>query len=195
VIGIEYDERVIAKTKTHNPDVPVELGNVLSLRYPDNSFDAYISLGVIEHFEGGPQAALKEGWRILKPNGIAFITTPYLNLLRRVVSHPVRSMYFALRRLRGRKNYFWEYRFTRRELESYVKEAGFELIETRVEDYERTEKARHIGLWADWPFLRNKNGEIWELNGLGKGFLKFMKLFPASWYSGGIAVVAKARKN
>ena len=59
--------------------MPVIQGDILDLKYPDAHFDAYISQGVIEHFEEGPQQALNEAWRVLKPDGLAFITVPYLN--------------------------------------------------------------------------------------------------------------------
>jgi SAM-dependent methyltransferase len=195
VIGVEYDERVIRRAKGFNPDAPVQLGNVLELPYPDGSFDAYVSLGVVEHFRDGPVPALREGRRILRPGGLAFITTPYLNVLRRLFSHPARSLYFAAQRLRGRRGHFWEYRFTRRELESYLRAAGFEVVETRVDDYRRSEKTRHIGLWADWPVLRKRGGEIWELNAFGRAALAVLKLFPASLYCSGILVVARAPTN
>jgi SAM-dependent methyltransferase len=193
-VGIEYDERIVNKAKELKANVPVELGNILNLNYPDNSFDVYISLGVIEHFENGPEPALIEAKRILKPGGLAFITTPYLSGLRRMISHPVRSIYFFFRKLTGKQSYFWEYRFTDKELENYITNAGFEIIEATIDDYEQHEKNRHIGLWADWFFLRNKSREMWELNSLGKLVLKVMKLFSPKLYCSGWLVIARAVK-
>jgi len=46
---------VVEKAKEFDPDLPIVVGDVQNLDYPDSSFDAYISLGVVEHFEeGGP---------------------------------------------------------------------------------------------------------------------------------------------
>jgi SAM-dependent methyltransferase len=194
-VGIEYNEEIVNKAKKFKPDVKVELGDVTDLQHPDNSFDAYISLGVVEHFENGPQQALKEAHRILKPGGLAFISVPYLTVLRRLISHPVRSVYFLLRKLKNQPNYFWEYRYTKNELKRYLEEAGFEIVEAAVEDYEPYEKNRHVGLWADWFFLRKLDGEIWELNSTGKLILKLLKIFPRSWYCSGILIVARAKKN
>ena len=194
VIGIEYDEHIVAKAKEFKPDVAVELGDITRLSYPDNSFDAYISLGVIEHFEHGPLAALEEAQRILKPGGLAFVTTPYLTVLRRLLAHPIRSLYFLIRRLRGQQNYFWEYRFTKKELQRFLEDAGFEIIYSDIDDYEKHVDDRHIGLWADWFMLRKPGGEIWELNGLGKGILKIMRGLPAAWYCSGLHLVARAKK-
>ncbi len=194
IIGIEYNQTIIDTAKKFNPTVSVELGNILDLKYPDSSFDAYISLGVIEHFENGPQPALKEALRILKPDGYAIITTPYLNPLRQLFSHPIRSIFFFFARLIGKKTYFWEYRFTENELVGYIKDAGFEIVEVSFDDYPKNESRRHIGLWADWFLLRKNDGDIWELNTLGKSILALFKLFPSKWYCSGLAVIAKAKK-
>lgn len=53
--------------------------NILSLDYPDNSFDYVISDQVLEHVEGDPQQAVDECWRILRPGGIAVHTTCFIN--------------------------------------------------------------------------------------------------------------------
>jgi len=96
--------------------------------------------------------------------------------------------------LNGRPNYFWEYRFTRNELKSYLEKAGFEIIEIDVDDYEPCIKNRHIGLWADWFFLRADRGEIWELNKIGKMILRLLSVLPRSCYCAGIVIVARAKK-
>jgi SAM-dependent methyltransferase len=195
IVGIEYDRNIVDKALEFKPDVAVELGDITDLKYRDNSFDAYISLGVIEHFEHGPEKAVAESFRILKPGGLAFYTTPLLTPLRRFISHPIRTLYFLKRRLSGKPNYFWEYRFTKKELRHYLERAGFEIIHEDVDDYETNVKNRHIGLWADWFFLRKHGGEIWELNGIGKLVLAIMKIFPATWYCSGMHLVAKAKKE
>lgn len=195
IVGIEYNEDIVRRAKESNPEIDVVLGDVTDLNYPNNSFDIYISLGVIEHFENGPERALKEAYRILKPGGLAFVSTPYLNVLRRLICHPVRSTYFLIRKLKGRPNYFWEYRFARKELESYIKEAGFEIIEAVVDDYEPCVRNRHIGLWADWFFIRAEHGEIWELNKAGKLILRMLSILPRSCYSSGIMLVARVKKE
>ncbi|MCG8605424.1 class I SAM-dependent methyltransferase, partial [bacterium] len=102
IVGIENNQEIVDQARDFQPNIAVELGDITKLKFPDNSFDAYISLGVIEHFEDGPEPALAEAFRILKPNGLAFVTTPYLSPVRRILSHPVRSLYFLTRRLTGR---------------------------------------------------------------------------------------------
>jgi SAM-dependent methyltransferase len=51
--------------------------DALDLRFEDGTFDFVVSFGSIEHFGGRPQAAgaMAEISRVLKPGGIAFVTT------------------------------------------------------------------------------------------------------------------------
>ncbi len=49
--------------------------NILSLRFPDESFDYVVSDQVFEHIEGDPFQAARECHRVLKPGGIAVHTT------------------------------------------------------------------------------------------------------------------------
>jgi len=194
VIGIENDERVVAKAKKYSPLIPIEVGDVVSLSYPDNSFDAYISLGVLEHFEQGPDRALAEAHRVLKPGGLAFISVPVLTVVRWMITHPFRNLYFFWRKLRGKKNYFWEYRYSEKELKKYIEDNHFEVIETDIDDYDLSVSNRHIGLWSDWFFLRKKGGDIWELNFIGKMVRFFLRIFPHRWYCSAIVMVARAKK-
>lgn len=54
-----------------------ELMDALILNYPDNYFDRIISISVIEHINGeGDSQAIKEIWRVLKPNGLFSFTVP-----------------------------------------------------------------------------------------------------------------------
>ena len=84
VVGLEIDDELVQQVKRYNSKIPVEKGDIFNIHYPDSHFDAYISLGVIEHFEEGPIAALREANRVLKNGGLAFITVPYLNIFRKL---------------------------------------------------------------------------------------------------------------
>jgi SAM-dependent methyltransferase len=192
--GLEYNHNVVELARRLQPDIHVELGDVTQIAYPDNSFDVYISLGVIEHFEKGPEQVLKEAHRVLRPGGLAFVSTPYLSLFRRLLAHPIRTLYFLVHKLRKRPDYFWEYRFTKRELENYLTKGGFQALLTEIDDYESSVRDRHMGLWTDWYFLRAAGGKIWELNRLGRLCLYLLKPIPRSWYCAGIVLVAKAEK-
>ena len=171
IIGIDYLQSTVDKVKRFDPELPVQQGDVNNLDFPDNHFDAYVSLGVVEHFQEGPQKALAEAYRVLKPGGIAFVTVPYLNMFRRIITHPMRNLYFTIRRLRGKKDYFWEYRYTKKEMIKFLKDAGFSILEITIDDFPKEDKIHHIGLYADFYFLRKEDGDMWELNSAGKKLL------------------------
>lgn len=53
--------------------------NMLSLKFPDDSFDFVLSDQVLEHVAGQPQKAFDECRRVLRPGGIAVHTTCFIN--------------------------------------------------------------------------------------------------------------------
>ena len=81
------------------------------MSFTDDTFDAYLSLGVIEHNVDGPQNAISEAFRVIKPGGHFFVSTPCNNIFRKIFNHPLRDLLNIFYRLRGRKLYFVEYRF------------------------------------------------------------------------------------
>jgi SAM-dependent methyltransferase len=204
IVGIDNNEIAIAKLKDFDGSLQVELGDILNIHYPDHSFDAYISMGVIEHFEEGPGQALKEAHRVLKPSGLIFVSVPTLNIMRTVIRRPCRilinALYLSLMMLklnwrkskrgaflaamgamknilpervlrivyrRKRRYYhFLEYRYSRSELERFLKRAGFEIIKTVPHDLYGT-NGHAAGLAVDFPFLAAPNGVNFRLNRSG----------------------------
>ena len=193
ILGIDNNEMAIAKLKEFDSSLRVEMGDILNLGYPDDSFDAYISMGVIEHFEEGPQLALREAHRILKPGGLVFVSVPTMNVLRSLLRWPLRNAInrvvemlllarSILRRCwrrqkasatagvniqRVRYRHFSEYRYSRSELEGFLRQAGFEILETVPHDfYDSRDHA--AGLVVDFPFLQARNGVNFRLNVFGK---------------------------
>lgn len=63
------------------PSLPVSQGNVLDLYYESGSISAYISMGVVEHFEEEPEESLAEAFRVLEPVGVEIISVPMNNSL------------------------------------------------------------------------------------------------------------------
>ena len=202
IVGIDDNEHAIAKLKDFDESLQVELGDILDLHYPDSSLDAYISMGVVEHFEDGPILALKEAYRVLKPNGLIFVSVPTVNTIRQIFRRPLRHAINAipksLIRLRsgwgeskgnsfraaiavllpekirgllmgkGKSYYhFIEYRYSKAELEDFLKQIGFEVIETVPHDFYGS-KDHAIGLVVDFPFLGSRKGVNFQLNPLGK---------------------------
>ncbi|MBD3196268.1 MAG: methyltransferase domain-containing protein [Candidatus Lokiarchaeota archaeon] len=198
IIGVDNNELAISELRNYNPKIEIKFGDILNLNFPDNHFDGYISMGVVEHFKGGPMEALKEAYRVLKPNGLIFLSTPTVNLIRKFIVGPMlkisysspqiidllvkfRNFFFKKRSQSRHQNeesnlntkninyyiHFLEYRFTISELQDYLKQSGFEIINTLPHDFPGS-KNHGIGLSVDFPMFRKKNGYNFELNTIGK---------------------------
>ncbi len=85
VVGIEWEYQIIKRAKQVWPDAPLICGDVRRFPFPDQSVDAVISLGVIEHFDD-PWDVLKDSVRILKRGGILYLVVPYVNHFRRFLA-------------------------------------------------------------------------------------------------------------
>ena len=75
VIGLDFSEEAVKVAHKANPDAHICQGDIRKLPFKDNSIDYIISLGVIEHFEN-PSLLVNEMARVLKKDGILFLTTP-----------------------------------------------------------------------------------------------------------------------
>ena len=84
VVGIDFAARTLSRLKARTASVRVSVADVSALPFGDRSFDAYYSGGVVEHFEGGPRAALQEAARVLDDSGTLLVSVPYLSALRRL---------------------------------------------------------------------------------------------------------------
>jgi SAM-dependent methyltransferase len=166
VTGIDLARAALEIAKAYDPSAPVLLDDVLHSQFPDRSFDAAISLGVVEHFEEGPQRALAELRRILKDDGILLISVPVHNPARRFLFPPLRKMYhwFVRRRETWSSMTFWEYRYTQKEFRSYLEGAGFEILEAAPQDFR---PPKNLGLYTDFRILQSRHKK-WELNAFGK---------------------------
>jgi len=194
IVGIDNSELAITTLKGFESSLQVEVGDILDIHYPDSSFDAYISMGVVEHFENGPLPAFKEAYRVLKPNGLIFVLVPTVNILRGLIRRPLRKVINAfpgafmllkkgwstskqgallaamgniLPGDRGRYYHFFEYRYSKSELENFLGQSGFEIIETVPDDFYGS-KSHAVGLVVDFPFLGDCNAVNFKLNLIGK---------------------------
>ncbi len=84
VEGVDYSEDTVAALHELFPDLPIRIADVTQLDVPDGHYGGYISIGVVEHRREGPEPFLSEALRVLRSGGIAVITVPYLNSLRRL---------------------------------------------------------------------------------------------------------------
>ena len=143
IIGVDFSRDTIdflkQWQKKYDYNQTFEKGDITKLKFEDNSLSGYLSFGVVEHFIEGPHMPLKEAFRVLRPGGVAIITTP---------AHSWSKLYFQnLSRLKRlikkalRYNVvtppFFQYEYSHKRLSKHVEKAGFHI-------------SRHSG--ADWLY-------------------------------------------
>ncbi|KKP24474.1 MAG: S-adenosylmethionine (SAM)-dependent methyltransferase [candidate division TM6 bacterium GW2011_GWF2_28_16] len=150
VSGIEINKDSVNFLNNNYPELNIIYGDILDLKYKDNSFDVVLSYGVVEHFYDGPDKPLKSLYNVLCSGGIAIITVPSFNKLRKI-KYYLRFLDFRkynfIRRIfkknllnKNKSNLgyfiepeygkFFEYRFTKKQFEDICKNAGFEIVKS-----------------------------------------------------------------
>ncbi len=124
-VGMDLSEPGLQSSLRVAPSLRVARGDLMATPFQNDAFDAYVSLGVIEHFEEGPQQVLAEALRVVKPGGIFLFSVPFMNWVLR----------FKLLRKEGKQysddsGVFYAYVLTRRELKRLLAQAGMEVLTT-----------------------------------------------------------------
>lgn len=122
-IGVDFAVATICRSKEIIPDLPISVGDVRQLPFPDKHFDGYWSLGVIEHDFAGYQPALQEMRRVVKRGGYVFITFPQLSPLRRAKARLGAYPPFAATDTAPAS--FYQYAFASRAVEQDLEGLGF----------------------------------------------------------------------
>ena len=118
-IGIDISRKTVELLKERFPEANFLNGDIRNSGLDSDSFDAYFSWGVFEHFEAGPQDCIREAWRILKPGGKLFISVPLDNLRQSIIGT------FSQPRQVWSGERFYQYRFTGSELARELSIGGF----------------------------------------------------------------------
>ncbi|MFN8016929.1 MAG: class I SAM-dependent methyltransferase [Acidimicrobiales bacterium] len=142
VVGVDLALKALVAAHRDDPTLALAGSDVGALPFPDGTFDAVVSLGVVEHLEAGPVELLREHRRVLAPGGVLLITVPQRSWfraasdvaqlgLRRRTAYPQRG------RLVTRRQHlepttgpgaFHQYELGRRQFEQLLQAAGLSVV-------------------------------------------------------------------
>lgn len=133
IIGLDFSEIVISNlskwSERNNFNTQFILGNVTSLPFENNCLGGYLSFGVIEHFIEGPSRPLAEAFRVLRPGGVAIITTPnhsWSKKLKRSISSIKRFINFLIGKELKRLDFF-QYEYSPKQLKKFIEKEGLKV--------------------------------------------------------------------
>ncbi len=192
LIGVDFVSLPLELIKQQNKDIMVKIGDVEDLPIEDMSVDLYLSMGVIEHFEKGPQKSLSEAYRVLKPGGKMILSVPYQNFyrstFRRFITMPFLK---AIKpKFRNKNRIFYQYYYSKKDLQYFLQEAKFNIIDHFYYDRFHTTNIR-VGMYLELPFLRKKGGKNFELNKLGQYLARISETVSKGIFASSIAFVVK----
>ncbi|MBX3049499.1 MAG: class I SAM-dependent methyltransferase [Anaerolineales bacterium] len=141
VEGVDYGEQTINALNKTFPKMNFLFGDVTKLDAPDGHYHGYISLGVMEHRQEGPEPFLKEANRVLAPDGIALISVPHLNAIR-----TLKKAFGFFRKPAPAGLSFYQYLYSSSEFNKKLNDAGFQVIAHHQYD-------GHKGLVGELPWL------------------------------------------
>jgi ubiquinone/menaquinone biosynthesis C-methylase UbiE len=131
-VGIDIAKETIKRAQKTNPSLNLKVMDVRDLKFPDNYFAGYWSLGVIEHFFEGYDEILNEMYRVIKPGGHLFISAPTMSLLRKL------KAFFGVYEIASgeiknafNKSDFYQFIFPHKKLINDFTKKGLELVEVR----------------------------------------------------------------
>jgi len=146
IVGIDHCAEGLELLRNEIPGAQVAAALVEQMPFRDGAFSAVFSHGVVEHFEQGPLAALKETSRVLVEGGLLILVVPFNNVFRRLIVNRLHSVRQKLRKLRGAELEFSEYRFSVGEIKQFLEEGGFVTLEAHPADMN---PPKNMGLRVD----------------------------------------------
>ncbi|MBU1084107.1 MAG: class I SAM-dependent methyltransferase [Candidatus Omnitrophota bacterium] len=138
VVGIDYQEECVKKINDHCGEEKAFTADIRDIPFGDNTFNAYLSFGVIEHLAEGPEEAIKEAHRVLAKGGRLILFVPHLNIFLRAkapLNYLKRNS--LVRRLfkKPLKDHYYQKYFKVSELESIITDHGFVIEKTMPVDH------------------------------------------------------------
>ena len=127
-IGLDFAPQSVTRARSHYPELDIRQGDVRALDLPNCSLDGYWSIGVIEHFWGGYEPIMAEAARVLKPNGVLFLTAPWFSPYRR---RRARIGGYPQADFSTEPDHFYQFALGRKEVSRELLRHGFRILKWR----------------------------------------------------------------
>jgi SAM-dependent methyltransferase len=134
ITGVDFSSEAVATHLQLHPESDVRVADLTDLPFEDGELDAYVSLGVIEHYHDGGAAILDEARRVLKSDGCLLLSVPYLNLSRRLFRRRIERRQAAVA---GSGGDFYQYAFSEAALDDGLHGHGFAVVDRSYYDVGR----------------------------------------------------------
>ena len=131
--GVDFDLELIKYLedwqKKRNINTKFIYSNISKLPYEDNSLNCCISIGVVEHFIEGPGQPISEFFRVLKPGGIAIISTPSIHFANAFhhLKIKIRKYLKKIFRLKLQDSPFFQYWNRPKHLKNIIEKSGLKV--------------------------------------------------------------------
>jgi len=191
-VGLDDSAAPLRLAKARAPAFRLVQGDAVTGPFKDRSFDVVFSSYVAEHFENGPEALLREIYRLLKPDGLLILVVPYNSAFRRWFTNHALHLFYLYCRLTGREVAFTELRFSQAEMDAYLSRTGFRVAHVEPDDF-RYPWAKGLSLdLGRFVLPRSAAAGSWELNSFGRVLARvFHRLSP--WFCcSGVLYLARA---
>lgn len=159
--GVDYAKETVKKINQYAPELKIKAGDVRDLPFPDNFFDGYWSLGVVEHFYDGYEKIVSEMFRVLTPGGYLFLTAPVMSPLRKA---KVRGRkYPEYKESKETRENFYQFAFDPKDVINNFKSRGFKLIDVKPYDGIKGLKDEVLTLKPFLQYLYDKKNSVSNL--------------------------------
>jgi ubiquinone/menaquinone biosynthesis C-methylase UbiE len=193
--GVDDSPGPLGTARAHDPTMNLTRADALATPLKSDSFDAAFSSYVAEHFEEGPEELFREIHRVLKPGGLFFVVVPYNNTLRRYLINPILMVFWKIWKIMGWGLGFTEFRYTREEMDGFLRRTNFETIEVLPDDYYPPWAK---GLFCDvcdlGCFVGYEHKPPYEFGRVGRAINRLIRSFGIWQSCGGIFYVCRAVK-
>jgi len=121
-VGADWSLEALGRCRDAAPGTPLAVMDLGRLAVRSGVFDAYVSLGVVEHDPAGPARVVAEAARVLAPGGRLIMSVPYWNGVRTLgAAHLNRQG----RKLSASGGEFYQFAYRRREVRAFLEAEGF----------------------------------------------------------------------